>query len=373
MVDTPGASNVQFPSVPQGQPQGTAPAAAPQTPIIYVQPAKPSGIRRFFFFISMLLLLVAIFAMGAWAGMLSTRIDTTFAKKVVTQGAEDEVIAIYQVEGVIDDKAAQQFGQFCQEIKDDSKVKAVVLRVNSPGGMVSSSDEIHQAIIKLKKDGKAVVVSMGGVAASGGYYISAPADAILAEPTTVTGSIGVIMQLFIVKEGLGKLGIEPLTIKSSSAQLWKDEASPFRTPDSRQLAHLTSILDTMQQRFNEVVRDGRKNLKTAGDAKVATTVGAGTTMKDALVVDNEPLNGKIYLAQEAKKWNLIDGIGYLDDAVDKAKELKKLSKPTVVRYERTRGLFAALTESKTNIGINIDSSTMDDLQTPKFMMLWKPE
>ncbi|RPI61047.1 MAG: signal peptide peptidase SppA [Planctomycetaceae bacterium] len=351
-------SGVQFPPVNSGT--GTPPVRVQQ---VYVTPKHGGFLRRFFMTLFVLMFLLSIVINAYLLLILAAGMESPMAKKTLQEGNEDQVVAVYSVSGIIDGSAVEKFNQFYRDVVDDASVKAIVLRVESPGGGVTASDEIYATINKLKDKGnKTIVVSMGAVAASGGYYISAPADEIFAEPTTITGSIGVIMEWFIVRDGLNKLGVEPVVMKSSHAQEWKDELSFLDKPTELQRQHLQMILNTMQARFEKVVSEGRgTKIKLA-----AATMPVGTQP-----ADTAPFNGKIYLADEAKALGLIDTIGYEDAAIDQAGKLAKLTRPKVVQYERRVGFLDRLAGAKPNAGINIDSKTIDDLQTPRTMMLWK--
>jgi protease-4 len=288
----------------------------------------------------------------------------------IRPGRTTETVALYKVVGLIDASAAAEFKQFYHSVVEDTDVKAVVLRVDSPGGGVTSADQICEMVKQIKAAGKTVVVSMGSVAASGGYYISAPADEIFAEDTTITGSIGVIAGWIVLKGTLDRIGAESFTIKSTHAQAWKDEMSPTTMPQDYQLQHLQEVLDEMQARFEDVVKAGRGNkLKTRPELVRAVD-------KDGKVIrheNTEPFNGKIYLASKAKQLGLIDQIGYEDAAIDGAVKLANLDKPKVVRFVRRRTFMEALLDGKSDASFKIDTKLIDQLQTPRFMMLWKAE
>jgi protease-4 len=315
-----------------------------------------------------ILLNLALGVMGTQFGGLEAQ--GGLARETIRPGHRSETVAVYRVIGIIDGAATAEFKQFYHSVVDDSDVKAVVLRIDSPGGGVTASDQICEMVKQIKAAGKKVVVSMGSVAASGGYYISAPADEIFAEETSITGSIGVITGWVVLKGTLDKIGAEALTIKSTHAQSWKDEMSPTTMPQDYQLQHIQEVLDEMQARFEDVVKTGRgERLKT--NLEVVKVVG-----KDGKVVQHEntePFNGKIYLASKAKQLGLIDQIGYEDAAIDHATQLARLSKPKVVRYARRRTFMEALMDGKSDASLKIDTKLIDQLQTPRFMMLWKAE
>ena len=168
-------------------------------------------------------------------------------------------------------------------------------------------------------------------------------------------------------------GVDPVVMRSGGARAWKDEISPFRMPSQRQRRHLQQVLDAMQQRFNEVVRSGRKKLLTK-ERTIPIAVTRDGKEQTVQYTEIEPLNGKIYLAEEALGFNLIDGIGYLDDAVDQTIELAKLENPKVVRYSPRKSLAAQLLGAEAGRwGPALNVRTLEELQTPRIMMLWKAE
>jgi len=235
-------------------------------------------------------------------------------------------VAIVDVSGAI--MGGQGFARWqLDRIEEDESVKAIVLRVDSPGGTVSGSDEIHYRLARLAKERELpVVVSMGGIAASGGYYIAMANggrdDVIFAEPATLTGSIGVIIPHFDLSKLLKKLDIEDDSIASGPLKemlsLTKD-----RTPElaARERKILQSLVDDMFTRFKEIVKAGRPKLDDTKVTQVAT--------------------GQIFTAKQAQEAGLVDRIGFLEDAVARAVELAGLTKDTarVVKYTRQRGLI----------------------------------
>jgi protease-4 len=183
--------------------------------------------------------------------------------------------------------------QFDEAIKD-TKVKAIVMRVNSPGGSAAASQEIYNAIRKFQATGRKVYVSMGDVAASGGYYVSAPADMIYADPATLTGSIGVIMSVLNYEGLFDKIGLDEVTIKSGK---YKDIGNPNRAMTEEEKRILQNILTEVHKQFKQAVADGRK-MKPEQVEKLAT--------------------GEIWTGSQAKEIGLIDEIGGFKDVLDKA-------------------------------------------------------
>jgi len=287
-------------------------------------------------------------------------------RTVLRPGRSDQVIALWEVEGMIDGDQASAVAKFCRRVHSDADVKAVVVRVTSGGGMVSSCDQIYRHFRSVKEGGKTLVISMGGMAASGGYYISAPADAIYAEPTTVTGSIGVIAAWPVLKGTLEKYGARMVVVRSTHARAWKAAENFFEEPADYQLAELRKTIDAMQERFEGVVRAQRGGkLKTATSENTYT----GADGKEFTIMETEPFNGKVFLADRAKELGLVDKIGYLDDAIDEAQRLAGLSKPKTVRYRERKGLLRGLGWGRT-VG-SLSSKLLEEMQTPRLMMVWR--
>jgi protease-4 len=237
-------------------------------------------------------------------------------------------------------------------IKEDDTVKGIILKVNSPGGGVVESAEIHDKLIEIQKETKKpVYVSMGSMAASGGYYISAGAKKIFASEETLTGSLGVIMQ-GINYEGLAdKYGVDFVTIKSGQ---YKDIMSPTRqmTEDERQI--LQSMIDNSYEGFVKVISEGR-NMTTEQVKEIA--------------------DGRIYDGRQAKELNLIDDFGYLEDVIQQMMEDEKLKDAKVVRYTDAIG-FGSLLNLKVQKLIGTDNEMTGIMEilsrpnSPRLMYLY---
>ena len=185
------------------------------------------------------------------AGLLVVFLATSLWPDLDLSGQDR--IALIRVEGVILD--AQQTVGDLKKFGDSPSVKAIVLRIDSPGGGVVPSQEIHDAVMRVRnKQNKAVVASMGTVAASGGYYIAAATDRIMANPGTLTGSIGVIMELANLEGLLKKIGVENVVVKSGRH---KDIGSPFRKMSDEDRRILQSVMDDVHTQFIEAVAEGR--------------------------------------------------------------------------------------------------------------------
>lgn len=229
-------------------------------------------------------------------GIVSRMEDVPFAR-----GGK---VAVLPVTGLIADSEAT-IDQLKKFAKDDS-VKAIVLRINSPGGGVGPSQEIYEEVRKLKGK-KPVVSSMGAVAASGGYYIACASQKIYANPGTITGSIGVIMQFVNVKDLIEKIGIKGVVVKSGAL---KDAGSPIREMSPEERQYLQAVIDNVHGQFVQAVADGRK-LDIEAVRKLA--------------------DGRIFSGEQAKALGLVDALGDQEDAVaDVARMAKIEGEPRVV-------------------------------------------
>jgi protease-4 len=251
-----------------------------------------------------------------------------YTEKVVEGDTDAEAkIALIDVEGILssdqDDSIfslrESQVVALVEKLKlaeADKEVKAVVLRIDSPGGDVTTSDILYNELVSFKNRKKIpVVAAFMGIAASGGYYLASGADVIVAHPTTITGSIGVISLHVSLVGLLDKIGVKVEALKSGAN---KDMGSPFRnmTDDDRKL--FQALIDQFYARFVAVVAEGRKGRLT--EAQVRTLA-----------------DGRVYTAAQALEAKLVDGIGYLADAVGEAKKRAGLGKVKVVMYSRRPG------------------------------------
>lgn len=227
-----------------------------------------------------------------------------------------EKVAVIDVTGIISKSDATI--KLIHAYRDDSNVKAIVIRIDSPGGSVAPVQEIYTELGKIEKP---IVASMGGSAASGGYYIACAADTILANPGTLTGSIGVIMQFTRMKGLYDKVGLEHQVIKSGQ---FKDTGSPFRTLTEEERAVLQATVDDVYNQFVDTIAEARSHLLTR--AEVA-----------------ELADGRIFSGRQALDSKLIDQLGNLPDAIKIAGELGGIEgKPKVLRKERKVSLFEQL-------------------------------
>lgn len=237
---------------------------------------------------------------------------------------EPDSVALVKIEGPIID--SEEAIEEIKEYADDSSIKALVIRVNSPGGAVAPSQEIHDEVKKAAGK-KPVVVSMGAVAASGGYYISAPATKIISNPGTITGSIGVIMEVPNISGLMEKVGIKSEVIKSGKH---KDLASVFRGIGREEREIIQNVLDDVHEQFIEAVANAR-NMDINEVRKIA--------------------DGRIFSGRQALEVGLVDEIGNIEDAILEAGKLGGIDgEPRVVTKKEKRGIFDLL-ENKLSGGM----------------------
>ncbi len=226
---------------------------------------------------------------------------------------------------------------------NDPDVKAILLEVDSPGGAVTPSDEIYTALkqFKASDDERIVMVFIRSLGASGAYYAAMAGDYIIAEPTAIVGSVGVIMQTLNMKNLGDKLGLTSVTIASGEN---KDMLNPFKEVDPAHVAMLQTLIDGMQDRFATIVEESRG------------------------FSNRELLDGRIFSAQQALENNFIDGIGYWQEAVDRLEKLLGVDEVYLVRYHTEQTFFEMLMSSRMP-----KLPDMTALETPpRFLYQWKP-
>ena len=294
--------------------------------------------------------------------------ETRPLKEKVIEGKGPGKVLIIDISGVLGYDREDKPGQFKEHISlvarvkeeldkaaEDKEVKALILRIHSPGGTVSTSDLLHYEIeqFRKKRDAK-VVAHFMGLATSGGYYVATAADYIIAQPSTLTGSIGVLALKFNIQELMEKVGVEEETVKSGDK---KDIWSLFRpaTPEEKEI--LQEIIDEYQGEFLKAVRAGREDLT---DADLA------------VISDGRVLSGK-----QALELHLVDELGYLDDAVDWARNSAGIPEAKVVVYHRP-GTFVNNIYSMSHgqarnwLDRMHDEGQLLGTPTPQFMYLWLP-
>ncbi|MCI0498534.1 MAG: signal peptide peptidase SppA [Planctomycetales bacterium] len=350
----------------QPQPSSTVP---PQTPpvcnipdftnMIY-EPApkkKGSGWKVFWGIVITLSLLANGFMLLAMLGMGAALVgggmsdsDNGILEKTLVEGARTKKIAVISIEGIIEGRMSDWVRRQLKAAEEDNAVKGLIVRIASPGGEVSSSDQIHYYISRFKDHTqKPVLAFMQSIAASGGYYSAVACDQIMAEPTVITGSIGVIMNHLVIKGLLEeKLGISPVTIKSGPRKDWPSMFSETTEEEKQYLAE--KIITPAYDRFVDLVAKGRKDVLS----------------KEAI---RQLADGSIYTAPEALEKKLIDQIGYFDDAVYKAEQMAHISNAHVVTYEEVFSVWSILgAESKSRI--SLESKILEKLAAPRILYLW---
>jgi protease-4 len=239
---------------------------------------------------------------------------------------------------------------------EDTSIKALVVRINSPGGTVTASDVLYHELRVFKEQRKIpIVASIVDLGASGGYYVAVAADTIVAHPSSVTGSLGVIMLTVNARGLLEKVGVETTAVTSGPK---KDMGSPFRPMTEEERAIFQGVIDSFYQRFLNVVQEGRRNLTADQVRKLA--------------------DGRIYSGEQAKELGLVDTVGYLDDAIEVAKKKAGLAEARVVVYKRPGDYVNNIYSRWLGGGGGLAGLTNLDLMalirggTPQFMYLWMP-
>jgi len=252
-----------------------------------------------------------------------------------------ERIAIVELEGLIVDVDDQV--RELRAYRDNPGIRAVVLRINSPGGAVAPTQELYGAIRRLREAGKPVVASLGAVAASGGYYIAVAADQIYANPGTLTGSIGVVMQMANLNALMKKVGVEYVVVKAGE---FKDVGNFARPMTAEERRILQALLDDVHGQFIAAVADGRK--------------------LDRAVV-RRFADGRVFSGTQAKALHMIDELGGLEEAVEGAATLAGLPKPPRVIGPRRR--FSIVDLLRNQLGLTgLATPMLPLLKTPLYLM-----
>jgi protease-4 len=295
---------------------------------------------------------VALIALGVGAAVLVLFVVTVWLLLLVSDeglpgGAK---VAVVEVEGIIGagtdrgldtDTLIRTLGEY----RDDPAIRAVVLRIDSPGGVVGPTQEIFTAVRRLREAKKPVVASLGSVAASGGYYVAVAADRIYANPGTLTGSIGVVMQLANVEGLLKKVGVEYVVIKAGA---YKDVGNFARamTPEERRI--LQAMLDDVYDQFISAVAEGR-----GLDPKQVRGFA----------------EGRIYSGRQAQGLKMVDDLGGLEDAIEAAAKIAGLPPKPKVIYPRRRFSLRDLLRSEGAWGpVSRVLPSLQTLRTPLYLM-----
>lgn len=329
------------------------PAAAP--------PAAPPRRRSAWSVVATVLLVLSMVANAvlflAVLGMMAL-LSPTFTQgslieeEVIEKGPRSAKIAVIRVEGLLFEDMVEYVSPMLTRAAEDDNVKAVILRIDSPGGGLTASDGLHHAIQAFRDTGKPIVTAMDGVAASGGYYIACGTDYIVAQPTTLTGSIGVIAEFFFVNTLMqDKLGVTPVTLKMGDRKDWPNIfTAKDLAPEQREYL-MESLLKPGYDRFVDIVAEGREMERD----KVLSLATGG-----------------IFVADEALASGLVDEIGYLETAIGAAKELAKVTEARVVEYRRPPTLADLMGLGvKARQALDLRPERLATFATPRVMYLWK--
>lgn len=255
-----------------------------------------------------------------------------------------EKIALVEVTGVIMDSGdiVRQLSQY----RRDDEIKAIVLRVDSPGGGVAPSQEIYEEVLRIRAGKKPIYTSMGSMAASGGYYIACPTDRIFANPGTLTGSIGVIMAFSNASELIGKIGIKPEVIKSGK---YKDIGSPTRAMTKVERKHMQKVSDDVHDQFITAVSEGR-----------------GLEMKAARKLSD----GRVFTGRQAMNYKLVDDLGGLEETIQQlAQAIGIQGRPRIVVEKPEPSLLEMLMGARMTASLE---TSLWPTQLPRLLYLWLP-
>jgi protease-4 len=351
-------------------PGGSPPLTPP--PVITPPPSKPRKSRGWMIVAIILIVLLGFSLLGNFTQFVSHTFSSGFNRSFKNETARevgpklDECIledndskykiAVVTVDGIIADETADQSGNSMVDVikaqldraADDKRVKAVILKVDSPGGEVMASDEINKAIVKFQDDsGKPVVCSMGSLAASGGYYISSPCRWIVANELTITGSIGVIMHGYNYRGLMDKIGVAPMTFKSG---LYKDMLSPDRSTNEIPAGEhkmVQDLIDETYQKFKGVVADGRKQAHDKNGKQ-------GKPLADDWA---KYADGRVLSGTQALNLGFVDELGDFDDAVDRTEKIAHISDANLIEYRERydiSDLFSMFGQSSASHDIKLD-------------------
>lgn len=253
-------------------------------------------------------------------------------------------VAVVDLEGLIaetDDVVRE-----LRHHRDNPSIRAVVIRINSPGGVVGPTQEVHDALLRVRQAGKPVVASLGSVAASGGYYVAVAADQIYANPGSLTGSIGVIMQMANVDALMKKVGVDYVVVKAGQFKDLGNFSRPL-TPEERRV--IQALLDDVHGQFIEAVAKGRKLDRSA-------------------VV--QFADGRVFSGTQALGLKMVDALGGLEEAIEAAAKLAKLPMPPPV--ERPRRRFSLIDLLRNELGLTVPSMLLAPhlpvFKTPLYLM-----
>jgi protease-4 len=301
-------------------------------PIQPVEKPKKSFGRTLLYFVLGLVALVVL--------------SSVFGRYLSEGGLDDgkEKIALVEISGQIAD--SRDIVRQLSKYRRDDDIKAIILRINSPGGAVAPSQEIYDEVLRVRADNKKIYASMGSLAASGGYYIAVAADRIFANPGTLTGSIGVIMAFGNAEKLMEKIGLEPQVVKSGK---YKDVGSPARKMTAEERIYLQRVVNDVHQQFIDAVAKGR-DITTKEAAKLA--------------------DGRVFTGRQALKLKMVDEMGGLEDVIVKLGETTGIQgRPKVIWEEPPKGFMEWLMEG--SLPKDLKANWMPS-QFPALQYLWLP-
>jgi len=252
-------------------------------------------------------------------------------------------VGVVEVQGIITD--SREVVRQLVKYREDASIRGIILRIDSPGGAVAPAQEIYDEVLKTRGT-KIIIASMGSLAASGGYYIASPADRIVANPGTLTGSIGVIMASSNIGKLMDKIGIEPQVIKSGK---FKDAGSPLRPMSVEERKILQNVLDDVHQQFAEAVSKAR-NMPLDEVKKLA--------------------DGRIFTGRQALEFKLVDQLGGFEDSIELLMQLLDLQRrPKLIQEKEFRGLLSWLVQG--NSATRIADTIASYHNLPILQYLWR--
>lgn len=328
---------------------------------------KKNPLKIAFSIVSLFFFGIFVYSFISAINEISSELSLTQKAQGYISGKGENKIAVINVDGIIVETiqssgisslsdnyaSAREIKKILEEIKDDKSVKALILRVNSPGGSAAASEEILNEVKRYKSQTNLPIVAyFSDVAASGGYYVSMSSDKIVANPATITGSIGVILSYLSFKELADKYGIKQIVYKSGDL---KNLADSFSTPTAQEAEVLQSIVNDTYDNFVKAVAEGRK-LDEAYVRKIA--------------------DGRIYSANQALEVKLVDELGNFEDSINLAKKMANITEASVFEYGQKSFLEEFLSISISNLNLfNLkrfflnNSDSLPILQKPQLLYL----
>lgn len=320
------------------------------------------GCLSIFLFVALCASVLVNFILAATAfsrlagGSIEQDAKPRFREVVVARGGDDKIALIplrgvisSSIDGEIGDSMVDDLRMALEQARDDDEVRAVVLQIDSPGGEVTASDTIYEAVVKTRAK-KPVVVHMGSVAASGGYYVACGGKYLMASDTTITGSIGVIIQTLNYEQLFNKVGLASVVFKSGKFKDMLNGARPM-TPEEREYVQ-GFVMGTYDKFLGIVAKE--RNLPADG-------------------LRNSVADGRILSGRDAHENKLIDGLGQIEDAFTKARDLGKSPDATVVKYTAPNNLgrfFRALGQARSSkVEITLPKQLMPQLESGRAYFL----